>query len=105
MQIECIASPSDALILRLSGEMDAQGCVDIRPSLEQVSESEQRSNVVIDLKQVSFLDSSGIGAIVFLFKRLKAKGRALEIVGVQGQLRELMELLRIGTRFQSQWLR
>ena len=64
------------------------------PRLEQITGTEH-SNVELDLSQVSFLDSSGIGAIVFLYNRLKAQERSLMIVGVQGQPQELMKLLRI----------
>jgi anti-anti-sigma factor len=94
MNLECIDTPSGDLIVKLRGEMDALGCTRIRPELEQITHTEN-INVVLDLSQVSFLDSSGIGAIVFLFKRLKAQDRTLVIVGVQGQPQELMKLLRI----------
>jgi anti-anti-sigma factor len=47
------------------------------------------------MDQVSFLDSSGVGVIVFLYKRLKAQNRGFEIDGARGQPQELMELLRI----------
>jgi len=94
MNIECIDTPDGDLVVKLCGEMDALGCTKIRPRLEQITGTEH-SNVELDLSQVSFLDSSGIGAIVFLYKRLKAQERSLMIVGVQGQPQELMKLLRI----------
>ncbi|MBL1277893.1 MAG: STAS domain-containing protein [Ectothiorhodospiraceae bacterium] len=94
MNLECISTPSGDLTVKLRGEMDALGCTKIRADLEQIVNTENM-NVIIDLNQVSFLDSSGIGAIVFLYKRLKAQNRTLVIVGVQGQPQELMKLLRI----------
>ncbi|MCF6255310.1 MAG: STAS domain-containing protein [Gammaproteobacteria bacterium] len=94
MDFECIDTTDGDLIVKLCGEMDALGCTKIRTELEQITNTEN-SNVSLDLSQVSFLDSSGIGAIVFLYKRLKAQGRTLIIVGVQGQPQELMKLLRI----------
>jgi anti-anti-sigma factor len=96
MKIECIDMPDSDLIVKLSGEMDAFGCTQIRAELEKVAYS-QENNILLDLSNVSFLDSSGIGVIVFLFKRLKAKGRSMEIIGVQGQPKELMNLLRISS--------
>ncbi|PKF62492.1 anti-sigma-factor [Psychromonas sp. psych-6C06] len=92
-----------ALMIQLSGEMDAQGCSKIRPDLEQVTQ-QQQPHVIIDLNAVSFIDSSGIGAIVFLFKRLKAQNRNLEIIGVQGQPKELMQLLRMDSAIPMQYL-
>lgn len=95
MNPEYIDTPGGDLIFKLSGEMDALACVQMRPSLEQIINTKHSNNVILDLSQVSFLDSSGIGAIVFLYKRLKAQDRTLVIVGVQGQPQELMKLLRI----------
>ena len=94
MYLECIDTPSGELVVELRGEMDAHGCTKIRLELEQITNTEN-INVVIEMSQVSFLDSSGIGAIVFLYKRLKARNRTLVITGVQGQPQELMKLLRI----------
>lgn len=95
MNLEYTNTTDEDIMVKLQGEMDAQGCTHIRPELEQIADSKTSNNVVLNLGQVSFLDSSGIGVIVFLYKRLKAQGRKLEIVGVQGQPQELMELLRI----------
>lgn len=94
MNIKNIETTSSNVIIQLSGEMDALGCSKIRPVLEALSKQEH-AHTVLDIAQVSFIDSSGIGAIVFLFKRLKAQGRTMEITGVQGQPQELMKLLRI----------
>lgn len=88
--------PSDSnLVLSLSGEMDASGSSQIRPALEEIAFKQESGNVLLDLQHVSFIDSSGIGAIVFLYKRLKAQKRSLVIRGVHGQPRELMELLHV----------
>ena len=95
MNFEYTDSPGGDLIINLQGEMDALGCTEIRPSLERIVNTENNHDVILDMGSVSFLDSSGIGVIVFLYKRLKARGRALEIINVQGQPRDLMELLRI----------
>lgn len=94
MNIKNTNTATGNLIIHLSGEMDAMGCSKIRPDLEKVS-NQQHLHTVLDINKISFIDSSGIGAIVFLFKRLKEQGRSMEIVGVQGQPQELMKLLRI----------
>lgn len=94
MNIEQFDTNNEHLMIKLSGEMDALGCSKIRPQLEQITEYTQ-PHIVLDINRVSFIDSSGIGAIVFLFKRLKAQNRSMEIIGVQGQPKELMLLLRM----------
>ena len=84
-------------IITIQGEMDAYGCSQIRPTLEKVIANSNRHDVHMDLSDVVFVDSSGIGAIVFLFKRLKSQGQTLLIHGVNGQPKELMKLLRVAS--------
>ncbi|MFT5879370.1 MAG: anti-anti-sigma factor [Moritella sp.] len=94
MNFQHIDTPNGYLIIKLSGEMDALGCSKIHPDLEAITNTEHL-HIILDINQVNFIDSSGIGAIIFLFKRLKAQQRTLEIIGVQGQPEELLKLLRI----------
>ncbi len=94
MNIKQLNSNNEQLIILLTGEMDAEGCSKIRPQLEAITQ-QQQSHIILDISGISFIDSSGIGAIVFLFKRLKEQQRSMGIIGVQGQPHELMTLLRI----------
>lgn len=102
MNIEQSIANNENLLVKLSGEMDAQGCVTIRSELERIIE-QLNTHILIDLSEVSFIDSSGIGAIVFLFKRLKQQNRSLELMGVQGQPQELMKLLRMDSAITIQY--
>jgi anti-anti-sigma factor len=95
MMIEHHEEENGTLTMKLAGEMDAAGCALVRDDLEEIVSTTPRQGLVLDIGAVTFLDSSGIGMIVFLFKRLKADGRSLRIINVSGQPRELMQLLRI----------
>lgn len=50
---------------------------------------------VMNFRHVKFIDSSGIGAIVFLYKRLKANGKLLVMTGLGGQPADLIRVLRV----------
>jgi anti-anti-sigma factor len=84
------------LTLQFSGNLDATGSRAALPQLDQVISDEQFKEVEIDLRHVSFLDSSGVGAIVYLYKRLVANERRMRIENVTGQPLEIFNLLRIG---------
>jgi len=79
----------------LSGEFDAYGSSTIHPVFEGLVESDNIRGVSINMKNVGFIDSSGIGEVVFLFKRLRESNRSLELVGVRGQVKEVLELTGI----------
>ncbi|MCU7905402.1 MAG: STAS domain-containing protein [Candidatus Thiodiazotropha sp. (ex Epidulcina cf. delphinae)] len=97
MDFECVETPKGKLIIKLNGEMNVVGCARIHASLEQIIDTTHNNHLLFDLSQVSFIDSTGIGVIVFLYKRLRAEGRMLEMINVQRQPMEMMELLRIGS--------
>ena len=95
MKINQMITDCQDLILELHGEFDALGSADIRQELEAIALQTKPELVFLDLQNVTFVDSSGVGAIVFLYKRLRENSRKLEITGAHGQPRELLELLRI----------
>jgi anti-anti-sigma factor len=57
--------------------------------------STQHGTLVLDFKNTEFIDSSGIGAMVFLFKRIEQRGISMRILDAQGQPEKLMKLLRV----------
>jgi len=89
--------------VNISGEMDAIRCAKVQPSIDAIISKGQQCLVELDMSRVTFLDSSGIGLIVFLFKRLKAIGGDLKLTSVNGQPRELIELLRIDKALDVSW--
>jgi anti-anti-sigma factor len=95
MKVELRQFDDAELLLLLSGDFDAAGASAIRTEMEQIAVQPGPANVVLDIGDVTFIDSSGIGAIVFLFKRLRAQNRQLRISSATGQPAELLALLRV----------
>ena len=52
-------------------------------------------DMLLDCRQMTFIDSAGIGAIVYLYKRLSRHQRGLKLLGVTGQPLKLMSMLRV----------
>lgn len=52
-------------------------------------------NIVLNFNKTEFIDSSGIGAMVFLFKRIEQRGIKMQLLKVNGQPKKLMTLLRV----------
>ena len=53
------------------------------------------TSVVADLSQVQFIDSSGVGALLSLYKRLPAPNPCVNLIRVQPPVRAVIELLRL----------
>lgn len=52
-------------------------------------------NVVFDLSLSHHIDASGVGAISFLYKRLKSLGFTLKLIGIKKQPFQLINSLQI----------
>lgn len=73
--------------------MDAASMKAARPMFDELAEC--NDDVVIDMKTVEFIDSSGVGAIVFLYKRLLESKRKLKLEHLSGQPMQLLSYLRL----------
>jgi anti-sigma B factor antagonist len=56
--------------------------------------------VSADLQQVSFLDSSGVGALLSLYRRLPSPNPSIKLRRVQPAVRAVIELLRLHRIFE-----
>ena len=60
--------------------------------------AEGESKVVVDLCDVTFMDSSGAHALLDASKRLKLEGRPFSVICLRGSISRLLELLGLGDR-------
>lgn len=82
-----------ARILQIPGDMDAAAMKAQRAICEDMASSEE--DVAVDMSNVTFVDSSGVGAIVYMYKRLMANGYSLRLTGVKGQPLQLLTYLKL----------
>jgi anti-sigma B factor antagonist len=54
-----------------------------------------QSRLVLDLTKVSYIDSSGLGALVAAMKQARAAGGNLKLCGLQEDVRSIFEMTRL----------
>ena len=86
-------------VLTLRGRLDALTAPDLRPTIDELVQH-GRHRVVCDLFELDTIDSSGVGAIVSLFKRSRMKGGDVKIARLRGQPKEIFRLLRLDRAFE-----
>jgi anti-sigma B factor antagonist len=84
--------------LRIEGTLDAVTAPDLRGVVDKLV-TENRPAVTLDLSSLRLIDSSGVGVIVSLFKRVRANGGQVRIVGLNDQPRAVFRLLRLDRVF------
>lgn len=81
----------DCLRIHVRGELDLSTCDQLVDRLEKALGAE--SHVVLDLKSCSFLDSTGIAAIIGARRRLAdLTGRGLCVVSAEGAVARVLEI-------------
>lgn len=73
MKIEHYKQP-DELHVKLFGELDEHTGAYVRMSLDSLIDSDNIKRLYIDMSELSFMDSTGIGVLIGRYKRLKPRG-------------------------------
>lgn len=92
------STEGDAIRLKIAGEFDSITAPELRDTFDEIA-GENPTRVILDLSGLRLVDSSGVGAIVSLFKRIRAGGGKFEVVGVQGQPKSIFKVLRLDKVF------
>ena len=80
----------ESSVVRLAGELD----------LAEIETFERRcakldGDVVVDLRDVDFLDASGVGALLRLRSRLTERHGTLRVTGAQPRVQRVLSLLSL----------
>jgi anti-sigma B factor antagonist len=62
--------------------------------------AEGKKNIVLDLKNVAMIDSSGLGALVAAHSSAKSGGAALRLCNLGSRTNELLQMTRLLTVFE-----
>ena len=93
--MNCVRTDEDGESrLAIDGALDALTVRDIRPIIDAVVADRPR-RVTVDIENLNLIDSSGVGAIVSLFKRVKANGGNVVVVGAREQPLTVLKLLKL----------
>ncbi|MFD2168863.1 anti-sigma F factor antagonist [Tumebacillus lipolyticus] len=80
------------LIVRMAGELDHHTAEMVRRQVESELDRSATENLILNLEQLSFMDSSGLGVILGRYKRVTQAGGRMALCSVNDQLKKLFEL-------------
>ena len=86
-------------VLNLVGRFDTLNVGPVQAWIEEAVEVEP-ANLVVDLQDVPFVDSTGLATLVTGMKRSREKGGDLRLCGLQQPLRLIFELTRLDKAFE-----
>ncbi|MEY4304166.1 MAG: hypothetical protein RIT52_341 [Pseudomonadota bacterium] len=87
------------LVIRTTQDrIDAASAIQFKDRMRDITGASAAPRVVLDMSNVAFLDSSGLGAVVAVLKAL-APDRTLELSGLTPTVQKVFRLTRMDTIF------
>lgn len=86
-------------IVDITGDMDMYNANDVKNVINTMI----RKNIqhyIINLENVAYIDSSGIGALIYIHSELKKRNMILRIANVKGSVKKVIELTKLMGYFQ-----
>ena len=87
------------MLVSVRGEIDLHNSPDLRQDLLAIAENIKPKRLVLNLKQVPYMDSSAIAVLVETLQKLRKCGGKLYLTDLQPRVRGLLEIARLDSIF------
>jgi stage II sporulation protein AA (anti-sigma F factor antagonist) len=91
LQVQLIRRKNN-LIVRLKGELDHHTANIFRQPVEKELEKDIIQNLILNVENLTFMDSSGIGVILGRYKQIKDRGGKVIICGLGQHNKKILQL-------------
>lgn len=100
LSIQVDANPARTLV-RLGGEINLRTSPDLRAKLMD-SLTQCKSRLIVDLTEVPYMDSSGVGTLVELKRNVDRNKKTLVLAGMNPRVRGVFEISKLDRFFTIQ---
>jgi stage II sporulation protein AA (anti-sigma F factor antagonist) len=76
----------------ITGDLDLTTADSLRERLDDLIVRYPDKDLILDLKDVPFIDSSGLGVILGRYRRLQDRGRRMGLIGVRANVRSVLDV-------------
>ncbi|TWD79757.1 anti-sigma B factor antagonist [Kribbella amoyensis] len=90
-----IDRPGPYALVRLAGDVDIESSGELTETLKAVLATLGTAPLVIDLAEVEFMDSSGLGVLVGAHKEAEAQGGSLELVNPHPRVTKILRITKL----------
>jgi anti-sigma B factor antagonist len=90
---------NSVVILDIVGEIDLYNAPNIKACINKKIET-QKFNIVINMQEVTYIDSSGIGALISSLSGLKKYQGSLKITNIHDSVKKVFELTKLTSFFE-----
>jgi anti-sigma B factor antagonist len=94
-----VRAVEDATVVRLSGNLTRDDAATFKEQVKALIPQTKR--LVLDLSEVAYMDSSGLGAVVGVYITTKKAGCDLQLINLSKRVRELLGLTHLLSVFET----
>lgn len=80
------------LLVNFSGELDHHTAKYVREKIDEAYESKNVKHIVIDLNELNFMDSSGIGLLMGRYKIVSKNNGSLSLTNVSSRVEKILKM-------------
>jgi anti-sigma B factor antagonist len=89
---------SGVLVVEVEGQLIVGNRQELKATIQTALDNGERK-LLIDFGKTGYIDSSGLGALVSISKKVREQGGELRLAGLNEDLRSLFELTKLDTLF------
>src|SRR4051812_27625479 len=89
-------------VIAVEGDLVAENAALVRRTVEQRIEQQHIASFVVDCEKCDFADSEGLETLLWILGRSEELFGQCKLVGVQENLRKILEITRLDRRFECQ---
>ena len=89
-----IRKNQEVYIVDITGEMDLYNSYKLKELIAKMLERSVKG-IILNMEEVEYIDSSGIGALIYICSTLKKKNLKLYITNIHGSVKKVIELTKL----------
>lgn len=93
-----VSQQKDVTVVSVTGQLIVGNRQELKDDVIKLLESGSRK-FLLDFEDTGYIDSSGLGVLVSLSKKIREKGGEMRLAGLNEDLRTLFELTKLDTLF------
>ncbi len=95
-----VEQKDELTVVYLEGRFDAYSAPDVNSQMESLSEKQETPQLIVNLQDVVFVDSTALATLVQAMKRCRQKDGDLRLSDLKQPVRMIFELTRLDRAFE-----
>lgn len=90
---------NEKLVCKINGDFDAYNSAEIKKQIKERMENSKATKVVVDMSNVPYIDSAGLGAMVAILKDARHMGKEIVLLALRQNVKRIFEMTRLDKVF------